>query len=44
MPSGEPDGLREAAIDWLEIRTDSGRDPLTREDLRDFHFAKSEHA
>lgn len=42
MPSGEPDGLREAAIDWLEMRTDSGRDPLTREDLRDFHFAKSE--
>lgn len=42
MPNGEPDGLRAAAIDWLEMRTDSGREPLTREDLSDFHFAKSE--
>lgn len=35
----EPDGLREAAISWLQMRTDGGNEPLTREDLNDFHFA-----
>lgn len=38
----EPDGLREAAISWLQMRTDGGRDALTREDLNDFHFADTD--
>jgi putative restriction endonuclease len=38
----EPDGLREAAISWLQMRTDGGRDALTREDLNDFHFANAD--
>lgn len=35
----EPEGLRGAAISWLDLRTDGGSEPLTREDLNDFHFA-----
>lgn len=34
----EPAGLREAAISWLQMRTDGGRDPLTREEIQDFQF------
>ncbi|WP_240519947.1 HNH endonuclease [Brevibacterium aurantiacum] len=35
----EPEGLREAAISWLQMRTDGGQESLTREDLNDFSFA-----
>ncbi|WP_309131256.1 HNH endonuclease [Brevibacterium sp.] len=38
MIYGEPDGLREAAINWLKMRTEDGREPLTREDIKDFQF------
>lgn len=38
----EPEGLREAAISWLELRTDGGREALTREDLSDFRFADAD--
>ncbi|RBP64907.1 putative restriction endonuclease [Brevibacterium sanguinis] len=38
MIYGEPQGLREAAIGWLKMRTDDGREPLTREDIKDFRF------
>lgn len=38
----EPEGLREAAVSWLQMRTDGGRDSLTREDLSDFHFADTD--
>lgn len=34
----EPPGLREAAIEWLKIRTDDGLSTLTREDIKDFEF------
>lgn len=34
----EPTGLREAAINWLQMRTDGGRDPLTRDEVQDFQF------
>ena len=34
----EPTGLREAAINWLQMRTDGGRDPLTRDVVQDFQF------
>lgn len=42
MSTGEPEGLREAAVGWLELRTDSGREPLTRDDLDDFRFRNDE--
>lgn len=31
--------MREAAIEWLQLRTDGGNEPLTRDDILDFHFA-----
>ncbi|MGO1181541.1 MAG: HNH endonuclease [Micrococcaceae bacterium] len=34
----EPPGLRDAAIEWLKIRTDEGLTALTREEIQDFHF------
>lgn len=34
----EPMGLREAAIAWLQMRTDCGQEPLTRDDILDFTF------
>ena len=34
----EPRGLREAAIEWLVHRSEDGQVPLTREDIKDFHF------
>ncbi|GAA0035011.1 MULTISPECIES: HNH endonuclease [Brevibacterium] len=39
MPTAEPRGLRQAAIDWLQLRSDGGIEPLTREDILDFQFA-----
>lgn len=39
VQNAEPLGLREAAIEWLQLRTDGGLDPLTREDVLDFQFA-----
>lgn len=38
MPLGEPSGLRQAAIDWLQMRTHDGLEALTRDDVLDFHF------
>lgn len=38
----EPEGLRDAAISWLQMRTDGGRESLTRDDLSDFHFANAD--
>ena len=35
----EPEGLRRAAISWLQMRTDGGRDSLTRDEIQDFQFA-----
>lgn len=35
----EPAGLREAAISWVQMRTDDGRDPLTRDEIQDFEFS-----
>lgn len=34
----EPPGLRMAAIEWLQARSDGGREPLTREQILDFTF------
>ena len=34
----EPIGLREAAIEWLKMRSLDGQVPLTREDIGDFRW------
>lgn len=34
----EPPGLRDAAIEWLKIRTNDGLTALTREEIKDFEF------
>ena len=34
----EPEGLRGTAIEWLKERTSDGLEPLTRDDIADFHF------
>ncbi|MFL0535956.1 HNH endonuclease [Micrococcus luteus] len=34
----EPKGLREAAIEWLKMRSLDGQIPLTREDIGDFRW------
>jgi putative restriction endonuclease len=39
MNSLEPKGLREAAVEWLQMRSDGGLEPLTRDEINDFHFA-----
>ncbi len=38
MVTDEPDGLRSTALDWLQMRTEDGREPVTREDILDFRF------
>jgi putative restriction endonuclease len=38
MASSEPAGLRESAVEWLQMRTDGGLEPLTRDDINDFMF------
>ena len=38
MLHGEPSGLRQAAIEWLQMRTDGGLEALTRDEVLDFHF------
>ena len=34
----EPEGLREAAIQWLKERTLDGQVPLTRDEIADFRW------
>lgn len=38
----EPPGLRDAAIEWLKIRTNDGLTALTRDEIKDFEFDGSQ--